>query len=141
MAVLAEADLPVLLLIDEAPILINRMLKGDDYRITPERRSNADVFLSWLRNNSLQHQGKIRLVLSGSIGLGPILRQGRLSATLNNFELFELKPWDDATAIGCLEALAAEYNIELGDGVAATMIDLLGCSIPHHVQKYIGISQ
>ncbi len=136
MAVLAEADLPVLLLIDEVPILINRMLKGDDYRITPERRSNADVFLSWLRNNSLQHQGKIRLVLSGSIGLGPILRQGRLSATLNNFELFELKPWDDATAIGCLEALAAEYNIELGDGVAATMIDLLGCSIPHHVQMF-----
>ncbi len=136
MAVLAEADLPVLILIDEAPILINRMLKGDDYRITPERRSNADVFLSWLRNNSLQHQGKIRLVLSGSIGLGPILRQGRLSATLNNFELFELKPWDDATAIGCLEALAAGYNIELGDGVAATMIDLLGCSIPHHVQMF-----
>jgi hypothetical protein len=72
---LADSDLPVLLLIDEAPILVNRILKGSDYRITAERREQADLFLSWLRDNSVRHQGKIRMVLSGSIGLEPVLRQ------------------------------------------------------------------
>ena len=94
------------------------------------------MFLSWLRENSIRHQGKIRVVLSGSIGLEPILRQGRLSATLNNFEPFELKPWDEATACGCLEALAAGYELEFEPGVPSAMIEMLGCSIPNHVQMF-----
>ncbi len=134
--VLAGAELPVLLLVDEAPILVNRLLKGSDYRITPERREQADLFLSWLRDNSTRHQGKIRIVLSGSIGLGPVLRQGRLSATLNNFDPFELRPWDDATACGCLNALAREYQLEFDGDVPGDMVRLLGCNIPHHVQMF-----
>ena len=133
---LAAVESPVLLLIDEAPILVNRLLKGGDYQITPERRQQADLLLSWLRNNSLRHQGKIRIVLSGSIGLEPVLKQGRLSATLNNFEPFELRPWDDVTARGCLEALAAEYGIQFEPGVPEQMVRMLGCAIPHHVQMF-----
>jgi hypothetical protein len=136
MAVLAASDLPVLLLIDEAPIVVNRILKGPDYNLTPERRHQADLFLSWLRDNSIRHQGRIRIVLSGSIGLEPILRQARLSATLNNFEPFELGPWDEATACGCLEALASEYGLGLDEGVPQRMVKMLGCCIPHHVQMF-----
>jgi hypothetical protein len=97
---------------------------------------SGDLFLSWLRDNSVRHQGKIRIVLSGSIGLEPILRQGRLSATMNNFEPFELKPWDEATACGCVEALAANYHLALEAGVPEKMADMLGCCIPHHVQMF-----
>ncbi len=136
MAVLANADMLVLILIDEAPILINRILKGSEYRITPERRADADRFLSWLRDNSLRHQGSIRMVLSGSIGLEPVLHQGRLSATLNNFIPFDLQPWDQDTACGRLEALAAKYDIEFADGVPEKMVEYLGCCIPHHVQMF-----
>ena len=42
---LARHDKPVVLAIDELPILVNRLLKGQDYRITPERRLAADEFL------------------------------------------------------------------------------------------------
>ncbi len=136
MNVLASSEVPVLLLIDEAPILVNRILKGPNYRITPDRRRQADLFLSWLRETSIRHQGKIRIVLSGSIGLEPILRQGRLSATLNNFEPFELKPWDEQTACGCLEALAAGYKLEFEPGAPQKMVEMLGCCIPHHVQMF-----
>jgi hypothetical protein len=137
-AVLADSERPVLLLVDEAPILVNRILKGVDYQITPERRQQADLFLSWLRANSVRHQGKIRIVLSGSIGLEPVLRQGRLSASLNNFEPFELKPWDEETACGCLEALAAGYKLTFEPGVPEKMVEMLGCCIPHHVQMFFG---
>ncbi len=134
--VLAGSDVPVLLLVDELPILVNRILKGDDYTITPQRRRQADLFLSWLRENSIRHQGKIRMVLSGSIGLEPVLRQGRLSATLNNFVPFELHPWDEKTSCACLEALAAQYELRFEADVPEKMVEMLGCCIPHHVQMF-----
>jgi len=139
--VLAGSDVPVLLLVDELPILVNRILKGDDYTITPERRKQADLFLSWLRENSIRHQGKIRMVLSGSIGLEPVLRQGRLSATLNNFVPFDLHPWDEKTSCACLEALAAQYGLRFEAGVPEKMVEMLGCCIPHHVQMFFHHAQ
>jgi len=135
-SVLATFSQPVVLFIDELPIMINRMLKGDEFVITPERRQNADEFLSWLRHNSIQHKGQIRIVVSGSIGLEPILHQAGLSASITTFAPFELKPWDEPTAVGCLQALANEYGVCLAGEAAAAMVNRLGCCIPHHVQMF-----
>jgi hypothetical protein len=112
------------------------MLKGSDYHITPERIREVDIFMSWLRENSIRHRGNLRIVLTGSIGIEPVLRQARLSATLNNFLPFDLPPWDSKTAIECLEALANQYGINLPEGVAERMVEKLGCCIPHHVQIF-----
>ena len=79
-AALAESERPMVLAIDELPILVNRMLKGNDYRITPERRQAVDEFLSWLRKCVQAHQSRVSVILSGSVGLEPILRQAGLSA-------------------------------------------------------------
>jgi len=134
--ILASADKPVVLMLDEVPILVNRLLKGDTFAITPERRAAADAFLSWLRKNTQAHQGVVRVVLSGSIGLEPVLRQAGLSATVNNFSPFDLEPWDEPVAKECLHALAEEYGVHLRDGVESEMIRRLGCCIPHHVQMF-----
>lgn len=134
--ILAEADKPVVLFLDEVPVLVNRLLKGDDYRITPERRRQADEFLSWLRANSLRHRGKVRLVIAGSIGLEPVLHQAGLSATMNHLTPFELHPWDRETAIGCLAALSAEYRLVLKLEAVEEMLDRLGLFIPQHVEMY-----
>ena len=84
-AALAGSDRRVVLAIDELPILVNRLLKGYDYRITPERRQAADEFLSWLRMIGQTHRGRISLILSGSVRLEPILQQAGLSAHANIF--------------------------------------------------------
>jgi hypothetical protein len=136
--ILASEDKKVILMLDEVPILVNRMLKGNDYKITPERRGEVDEFMSWLRKNSIKHQNRISFVISGSIGLEPVLRQAGLSATINNITPYELKPWDDEIAKGCLDALANEYGIHYEDGATAAMVELLGCCIPHHVQMFFG---
>ena len=134
--ILAAAERPVLLLLDEVPILVNRIIKGEDYIVTPGRRRTASEFMSWLRKNSLQHQGKVRLVISGSIGFEPVLRQAGLSATINNFIPFELKPWTTEVAVDGLRALANEYHIAFEGGAEAAMAERLGCCIPHHVQMF-----
>ena len=124
------------LALDELPILVNRLLKGDDYRITPERKRTTDEFLRWLRKNGQEHRGKITMILSGSVGLEPILQQAGLSAHANIFSPFDLKPWDEKTACECLGALAESYGIDLPQDVREAMCKRLRCQIPNHVQRF-----
>jgi len=133
---LANLPQPVTLFLDEFPILINRLLKDGDFNVTTSGRTRVDTFISWIRAATLKYHGKLRIVLSGSIGLEPILHQARLSATINTFRAFELDPWDVDTARGCLHALADTYDLTLTPGVADHMLALLGQCIPHHVQMF-----
>ena len=136
LADLAESDRPVVLAIDELPILVNRMLKDDDYRITPEGKRAVDEFLSWLRRNGQDHQGRICLIASGSVGLEPILRQAGLSAHANIFSPFDLKPWNEQTALDCLAALAEGCGLDLSLAARQEMCRRLRCLVPHHVQRF-----
>ena len=135
-AALAGNDRRIVLAIDELPILVNRLLKGHDYRITPERRQAADEFLSWLRKNGQTHRGRISMILSGSVSLEPMLQEAGLSAHANIFRPYELRPWDTGTAADCLAALAENYRIELPEPVRQDMCRSLRCQIPHHVQAF-----
>lgn len=136
---MSETDKPVIVFFDELPILINRLLKGKEYReyrITPERRQVADVFMSWIRDNSIRHKGRIRIVITGSIGIEPALRQADLSASLNTFTPFILPAWSQDTAIGCLNALANQYGISFHKDALYRITEKLGYLIPHHVQLF-----
>ena len=134
-AALADHDKPVVLAIDELPILVNRLLKGQDFRLTPERRLVADEFLGWLRKAAQAHRDTC-LIISGSISLEPILRQAGLSAHANVYSPFELKPWSETTATDCLAELAANYQIDLPEEVRRHMCRMLRCCVPHHVQQF-----
>jgi hypothetical protein len=133
---LAEADPPVVVFMDEVPILVNRILLDERYEVSPEGRRQADAFLSWLRAASMRHQGRIRLVVTGSIGLEPIARRAGLSATLNTLTPFAVGPWPRETALGCLAALASEYKLALPPEQAGLMLDLIGVCVPHYVQMF-----
>ena len=136
LATLAGLDKPVVLFIDEVPILVSRLLKGADYKTTPERRQQTDAFLSWLRYNAIRHQNRLTFVLTGSVGLEPIVRQAGLSGTLNAFTAFELRPWEPDVATACLQALASETGLRLETAAIEHMLDRLGACIPGHVQMF-----
>jgi uncharacterized protein len=136
---LAAADQPVVIFLDEVPILVSRLLKGKDYTTTPERLAETDAFMSWLRANSLRHQGKVRLVVTGSIGLAPILQQAGLSATINHLAPFELGPWSAEAARGCIKALALKYDLEFEDGAIDQMVERIGFCIPYYVQLFFDL--
>ena len=133
---LAANEKPVVLAIDELPILVNRLLKGHDYRVTPERREAADQFLSWLRRNGQAHRGRVCMIVSGSIGLEPVLRQAGLSAQANIFSPFELQPWSQDTSVRCLGALARTYGVDISAHLRQEMCRRLRCCVPHHVQQF-----
>lgn len=137
-SILAAADKPVILMLDEVPILVNHLMRGDDLQISPSGKMAADEFLSWLRWNAQAHQGKVNMVICGSIGLAPLIHHARLSATVNHLRPLELKPWDDKTARGCIEALANQYAVDFQKGAIDAMLKALGCNIPHHVQVLFG---
>ena len=139
LAALAGGDRPTVLAIDELAILVNRLLKGDDHRITPERGKAADEFLSWLRKNGQTHRGRISMILSGSVSLEPILEQAGLSAHANIFSPFDLEPWSAETAMDCLGALGEAYGLDLPEAVRRDMCQRLRCQIPHHVQRFFDV--
>ena len=135
-AALAETGRPVVLAIDELPILVNRMLKDADYHITADGRRDVDAFLSWLRRTGQEHRGRLCLIVSGSVGLEPILRQAGLSAHANIFSPLQLRPWTEQTALDCLAALAENCGLHLPLEVRQDMCRRLRCLVPHHVQRF-----
>lgn len=136
LAALASSDRPVILALDELPILVNRLLRDDEDRITRAGKRKADAFLSWLRRAGQVHRGQVAIILSGSVGLEPLLEQAGLSAQANIFSAYDLKPWSEETAEACLAELAQSYGVGLPPEVREDMCWRLRCCIPHHVQMF-----
>ena len=127
----AEYDKPVLLVIDELPIFLKRMLlqDGDARRV--------DEFMSWLRGvlQTLGDDSPV-LMLSGSIGLEPLMRRLGLPDRINHLYPFRLGPWSRDTSVECFDLLAKSHGLRVEDSVANAVYEALGVGIPHHVQSF-----
>ena len=121
----------VLIVVDELPIFLSR-LRGKD------GRRKADEFMSWLRQGFQTVQGQVPpvLIVSGSIGLKPLVDRLGLSDRINYLHPFRLGPWSREKSIACIDELANSYGIALDEGVAEAIYDQLGLGIPHHVQSF-----
>ena len=133
---LAKKKRPVVLAIDELSVFVNRILKGSNDHTTLTGRHEADLFLSWLRKNAQMHQDRLCLIVTGSVSLEPILSRAALSAHVNAYEPYVLKPWSQHEASDCLAALALQYDLDLPDEIRRAMCKRLRCCIPHHVQQF-----
>ena len=97
--------------------------------MTLKRRKDTELFMSWIRSLTVKYKGRLRFVLAGSIGLEPILRHAGLSHTINTFSAFDVLPWDDDTAIHCLQALANNYQVNYTNNTIKNILELLGCNL------------
>lgn len=127
----AKQERPVLLVIDEVPIFLKRMLERDG------SATRVDEFLSWLRATILAlGENSPVLILSGSIGLDPLVRRLRIPDRINHLDPFRLGPWDRETSVACFERLAESHELRVEVGVAGAVHDALGLGIPQHVQSF-----
>lgn len=74
----AENDKPVLLIIDELPIFLKRMVRDDG------DAKRVDEFLSWMRAaTQTLDEGSPVMFVSGSIGLAPLVKRLGISDRIN----------------------------------------------------------
>ena len=138
---LADNERPVVLAIDELPILVNRLLKGKRVPYHSRATSGHGQF-SWdgCARIVRTHQDRVCLIISGSVGLEPVLSQAKLSAHANVYRSFDLKPWTHDIAVECLAALARGHGVSLPEEVRDEMCRRLRCCVPHHVQTVFSIT-
>ena len=127
----AQHDKRVLVVIDELPIFLKRMLRvrGGATRV--------EGFLSWLRGvfQGLGGDSPV-LMVSGSIGLMPLVQRLGVPDRISYLEPFRLGPWSREASVTCFNRLAASASLPVEDGVAGSVYDALGIGIPHHVQSF-----
>ncbi len=127
----AEHERPVLLVIDELPVFMSRLLGYDD---GPQR---ADAFLSWLRSAFQALEGGSPVaVLSGSIGFAPLVERLGIPDRINYLYPFEARPWGRDTSVDCFQRLAESNGLRAAEGVAGAVYDALGLGVPHFVQSF-----
>ena len=121
---------PVLLVIDELPIFLSRLLRNDG------DTKKVDEFLSWMRHafQTIRKDSPVAF-LTGSIGLLPLVERLGLPDRINYLVPFHLGPWNKDTSIQCFSRLAAQYGIGAEDDVPEAVHDLLGLGVPHYVQR------
>lgn len=119
-----------LLLVDEVPVFVLRLLRLDP---TGER---ARRFLTWFRGLRQRsgHTGGLRWLLAGSIGLDTVAGRLNLGDTINDLRLFPLGPFPQLVADQLLRALSATHQLPLSEEVRGHVLDRIGWTIPYYVQ-------
>ena len=130
-ATCASHTRPVFLVVDELPVFLSRLLRD------PEGKRRVDEFLSWMRRAfQTLETGSLVAILSGSIGLMPLVSRLGMSDRINHLAPFRLEPWDRDTSVACFRRLAGSNGLDAGEDVAVAVYDKLGIGIPHFVQWY-----
>ena len=129
---LPEGDEHLLIIVDELPVLIARMLRQD------HGRDQVELLLAKLRGwrQWPPLRGKVHTLIGGSVGLDGILRQEGLSALINDLVPFPLESWDRPTAARFLKQLGQDHDFHIEDEGILQMLDLLQDPVPYHVQLF-----
>src|ERR1044072_5197132 len=82
---IAKLGQPVLFVLDELPIMLDRMAK------LPERRGEAITLLRWLRAQRMSPSlDQVRFLVAGSIGIDRVLEELGEGSAINDFEQIRL---------------------------------------------------
>lgn len=99
---------PVLILIDEFSVFLEKMLARDP--------AETERLLGWLRGWRQQSGLACRFLFSGSIGLNALLDRHRLSTRFNDCHDFRLGPFKTDAALAMLTTEAKEAREACGEG-------------------------
>ncbi len=128
----AEYEHPVLIVLDEVPIFLVKLLKR-----RKDGADRAEEFLSWLRKlRQNRSNGSPTFLLTGSIGLAPLVGRLGIPDRINDLFGFRLAPWDRDTTIACINRLSRDNNLPMDADVPGAVYEALGIGVPHFVQSF-----
>lgn len=75
-------------------------------------------------------------MVSGSIGLVPLVQRLGMPDRINHLFPYRLGPWSRHDSVECFKRLAESHGLPIDGEVADAVYEALGVGIPHHVQSY-----
>ena len=129
---LPDADRKLLIIVDELPILVSRMLHTDG------RKDEAELLLSWFRQvrQTPDLRDRVHTLVGGSIGLEGVLRRVGLSGLINDLTPFRVDSWNRSTATAFLHALGENRGFRLNNLSIVRILELLRDPVPYHIQLF-----
>ncbi|PPD39213.1 MAG: hypothetical protein CTY16_19295 [Methylobacter sp.] len=128
---LQQLDEPIWFLLDEFPIMIDQIAKTHGLPL-------AEAALHWVRCLRQQPNCKVRLLLTGSIGLDGILRKHGIRGVANDLRREELKPLTFEEALAFTLKLASDNHIGLQEDFARDYLQRLGSGLwPFLIQLFV----
>ena len=110
---------------------------GEDLLRQENGGRRVDEFLSWLRATFQKVDGRnLTLILSGSIGLAPLVERLGISDRINYLYPVRLGPWNLEVSVQCFEKLTKSHGLSADDQVARSVYEHLGIGIPQHLQSF-----
>lgn len=119
-------DARTLVILDEFPVMVSRMLDRDE--------SEATRFLHWFRALR-QHGG--RLLLGGSVNIEPLLVELGQSALINDLERVRLLPFPRDKAVEFVRVVLERENQVTAADLPGHIVDTLGSGVPFFLQVFI----
>lgn len=128
------SELPLLILIDELPVLVLALANSDP------TGARVRAFLQWFRNlrQRPDSASQLRFVLAGSIGLDNVTRRHHLTDTINDLRIWPLGPFEAPAAHEFLGKLADSYQLTLPAELRAAICNAAEWLIPYHLQVIFG---
>lgn len=129
---LQQIDEPVWFLLDEFPIMIDRIAKTHNVAL-------AESALHWIRRLRQQHpESPVRFLLTGSIGLDSVLRRHGIRGAANDLRRELLTPLRQDEALNFTMRLASDNQIALPEALAEDYLQRLGPGLwPFFIQLFI----
>ena len=126
-----EAEGRLLIVIDELPLLVSRLVDGG-------KKQEAGLFLSKLREwrQAPDLRSSVATLAGGSIGLEGVVQRAGLSGLINDLVPFHLESWSRVTARKFLYELGRGSRFPLGEATVEQVLDLLYDPVPYHVQLF-----
>jgi len=132
LALLGELDDRWLIYVDELPIMLFNIIRQDQTGgVLRVRR-----FLDWFRNDvrALAGAGKVRWLISGSVGLDTLVQEHGMADTINSLNHQNLPPFTDPLACQLIRELATSYKITLDDNAVRQLVDAVSWPQPYYLQ-------
>lgn len=107
-----------------------------DFLLNLKKNSLADVkfFLEWLRR--LRQQGKIRLIITGSINIVSTIEELNFPYLINDMVDVDILPLEETEVRTLLTTLLKDKNITLNDEVLNFSVEKLSDGIPFYIQLF-----
>ena len=127
-----QIDGKVILMLDEFPLMLKRMLKGKE-------KDSVETFLHWFRAFRIGPEAlkNVRFIIGGSIGIEHVLDQAGAVASINDLDRIRVEPFPKDVAKSLVNGLFKNQNSTVGDEAIEQVLGEVEIFVPFFLQLLV----